>query len=137
MEGEQTASDLISQATDLPSLLDAAWQVFEHILASLRAAEEDAGPLLAALVMAAAAAADGRDAIGTAPALPSAASPLPLPAAPGSPDSTADQAASLARLLQDRLAAAPDGSTADQAAITSAIGCARRIGELLGAADAR
>ena len=137
MEGEQTASGLISQAADLPSLLDAAWQVFEHILASLRAAEEGAGTLLAAFVMAAAAAADGRDAIGAAPALPGAASPLPLPAAPGSPDSTADQAASLARLLQARLAAAPAGSTADQAAITSAIGCARRIRELLTDADAR
>jgi hypothetical protein len=87
--------------------------------------------------MAAAAAADGRDAISTAPALPPAASPLPLPALHGTPGGIAGQAARLADLLRARLAAAAGGSAADQAAVASAIGCAHRIHELLAAADDR
>ena len=137
MDGEHPASALLGTAADLPSLLDAAWQVFECILASVRAAEEDAGALLAAFVMTAAAAASGRDAICTAPALPRAAGPLSLPALPGPPGEIAGQAASLAHLLRARLAAAPAGSAADRAAVAAAIGCAERIGELLAGTDER
>ena len=72
MDGDLRPQALLAAAADLPSLLAAAYETFEHILAALRSAEESAGAMLPAFVMAAAAAANGRDAILTAPSLPRA-----------------------------------------------------------------
>lgn len=51
------------RAGDLPALLGAAYRAFERALQALRGAEDQAGPLLPAFVLAAAAAANGRDAV--------------------------------------------------------------------------
>jgi hypothetical protein len=53
----------VLQAESLPALLAAAYCAFECALQALRGAEDHAGPLLPAFVLAAAAAADGRDAV--------------------------------------------------------------------------
>ena len=134
MNGDRRPQALLA-ATDLPSLLAAAYETFEHILAALRSAEESAGAMLPAFVMAAAAAANGRDAILTAPSLPRAGPQPPPPPIGGTPLSIADHAATLGLLLESRLATA--AGTADGDAAGRAAGCARRIHQLLAPADDR
>ena len=60
----------LQHAAGLPAILDAAYDAFEDMLPAIRAHEDPAGGLFAAFMMAAASAADGRDAIGFAPSLP-------------------------------------------------------------------
>jgi len=134
VSGEDPALARLAQAGSLPVLLDAAYEAFSRALAVIRAAEDNAGGLLPALVMAAAAAADGRDAIATAPALPPARGRA-LPAMPrAAPADAAGRVARLAWALQARLASVAGGTAADQAACRAAAGCAATIGELLAAA---
>jgi hypothetical protein len=64
----------IAAATDLPGVLDAAYDAFEDMLAVLRRHQEDDESAFPAYVMAAAAAANGRDWIAGAAALPPAKS---------------------------------------------------------------
>jgi len=52
----------LDQASDLAAILDAAYDAFESILPVLRAHEDPADPMSGAVVLAAASAADGRDA---------------------------------------------------------------------------
>jgi hypothetical protein len=86
--------------------------------------------------MAAAAAANGRDAILTAPSLPRAGPQQPPSPVGGTPPIIADYAATLGLLLESRLATAAAGS-ADEDAAGRAAGWARRIHQLLAAADDR
>ena len=61
------------ETADLPALLGAAYRAFEWALETLRGAEDQVGPLLPAFVLAAtaaAAAADGRDAVAAAGSFP-------------------------------------------------------------------
>jgi len=67
----------LNSARTMPDMLSAACNAFELMLATIREHEERADGLFAAFVMAAASAADGRDALLTAPSLP-----LPLPTVP-------------------------------------------------------
>jgi hypothetical protein len=60
----------LGEAGDLVSILGAAYDAFEETMSAIWSHEETTGNLSAALVFAAAAAADGRDAIATAPSLP-------------------------------------------------------------------
>jgi len=133
VNGDDQPQALLAAAADLPSLLAAAYEAFEYVLAELRAGEDAAGSLLPAFVMAAAAAADGRDAIITAPSLPRASGPPLPPPAGGPPHDIADHAAAIGLLLEARLAAA--AGTADQHPAGRAAGCARRIHQLLAPAD--
>lgn len=128
----ETVAGLLARAADLPGLLDAAYEAFDHILAIVRAAEDGAGGLLPALVLTAAAAADGRDAVLCAPSMPpeDRGRSLPRPSFPTA-QAAADYAAGLARLLSTLLGGVPAGGIADQAACASAAACAARIGELL------
>jgi hypothetical protein len=128
-----TAAGLLAQAADLPGLLDAAYEAFDHVLAAARAAEDGAGSLLPAFALAAAAAADGRDAVLCAPSMPASGRARPLPAPPlDTAEAAADYAASLALLLKTLLdRAAAGGAPADQAACANAAACAARIAELL------
>jgi hypothetical protein len=64
------ARQRLAAATDLPGLLDAAYDAFEDMLLILRRHQEDDNGAFAAFVMAAAAAANGRDWIAGADALP-------------------------------------------------------------------
>ena len=60
----------LEQAASLPQILDAAYDAFEQILSEIDRYNRGTGPFFAALVMAAPAAADGRDALAAAPSLP-------------------------------------------------------------------
>ena len=60
----------LHQASDLAAILDAAYDAFESMLSVLRAHEDPGDPMFGAVMMAAASAADGRDAVLSAPSLP-------------------------------------------------------------------
>jgi len=127
----------VQQVSDLAAVLDAAYEAFEAMLSVLHPAQDPASDLFTALVMAAAAAANGRNALALAPSLPS----HPLPAVPahqrpcpgGSPEHVADMVTGLSHLVAGRLsqaaACAPD--TADQVACGHAARSARDICGLL------
>lgn len=97
-------------AGEVPAILTAAYGAFDQLLLVIREHEQQAEGLFAAFVMAAASAADGRDALTSAPSLPL---PLPRPTASSrkpvslngqvSIDTVADQLAGLSQVLADRL----------------------------------
>jgi hypothetical protein len=60
----------VRAAADLPEVLESAWRAFECMLAEAEAHEDPATPLFPAFVLAATAAANGRDAVLLAPSLP-------------------------------------------------------------------
>lgn len=124
----------LSQADDLVAILDAAHDAFESMLSVLRAAEDPGDPLFGALMMAAASAADGRDAVLFAPSLP----PRQLQTG-GIEESydtvgaVADALVGLGELLAARLedAASIAPNPGDQAACQAAARWARDIHSLL------
>jgi hypothetical protein len=129
--------DRLERADSLPAVLDAAHDAFASMLSAIRALEDPATALFIPLVMAAAFAAAGRNALAFAPALPS----RPLPAAPAR-DEPADAAsvqaliaslAALSELLAARLTDAARGAPGhgDQAACRDAARSAREIHALL------
>ncbi len=127
--GLSAATISVEQAKDLPALLAAAYSAFECALRALRGAEDDAGPLMPAFVLAAAAAADGRDAVAAAGsfALPEAV-PSENTVSPAAAD-VADQVARLSLALAARLrGAAADGGGSEVAAAAAYAG---RMHELL------
>ena len=65
-----TTLERVRLAAGLAAILDAAYEAFEDMLQSLRAHEEPGSSLFLAVMLAAASAADGRDAIMFAPSLP-------------------------------------------------------------------
>jgi hypothetical protein len=112
----------VERAEDLPALLAAAYRAFDYALQALRGAEDNAGPLLPAFVLAAAAAADGRDAAAAATsfAMPALAL-MENMESPVAAD-VADQVARLSLTLSTRLrdAAAGGGGPACAAAAARA-----------------
>ena len=128
MTADQT--DRLAEAADVPVLLAVAYDVFEHMLRTLRSAEDQAGVLLPAFVMAAAAAGDGRDAVARAPWLPSLPEPSEPPMPAGAAEQVADETAALSRDLWERLAAA-DAPVGYQAACAGGADAAWRICSLL------
>jgi len=62
----------LARAIDLPCILDAAYGAFDGMLPVIHHQQDPAGAAFTAFVMAAAYAANGRDAIGRAPSLPPA-----------------------------------------------------------------
>jgi hypothetical protein len=122
--------------TSLPGLLDAALLAFEDMLTEIRLAQDPASPLFAALTMAAAAAADGRDALLFAPSLPPspASAAGPGPAAPGDAgEQVTAEIAALCRTLASRLGRATASAVApgDRRACHDAARHARDIHDLL------
>lgn len=109
-------------AGDLPALLGAAYLGFECALHALRGAEDHAGSLLPALVLAAAEAADGRDAVAAAGSFPGAGAVLPQGMTSRAAIDVADQVAGLSLALFTRLrdAAAAGGGPACAAAAARA-----------------
>ena len=106
-------------AEDILALLGAAYLGFECALHALRGAEDHAGPLLPALVLAAAEAADGRDAIAAAGSFPVSSAALPTGMTSLAAIDVADQVAALSLALFTRLrdaAAAGGGSSCAAAA---------------------
>lgn len=137
------AYDRLEHADDLPALLEAAHQGFAVALTALRACEDPESEWFGGFVMAAAAAADGRDALRFAPS-------IPLHGSHGMPDlgtqpparraameqpagSVAGDIAALCGLAAVRLARATSRTSdrGDQDACARAARSARRICELL------
>ena len=124
----------LSQADGVVAILDAACDAFETMLSVLRAHEDPGDPLFGALMMAAASAADGRDAVLFAPSLPPHR--LQAAGAEGGPDtvgSDADVLAGLSELLAARLddAGRIAPGPGDRAACQAAAQWARDIHGLL------
>lgn len=129
----------LEAACGLPATLDAAHEAFETILAVLRHHQERAGHGFPAFVLAASAAANGRDQIAEAPS-------LPLPAAPPADAGdlldfcvwaqVATEAAALGHaLVNSLLVASGAAGDADQAACRHAVAHAARIWSLLAGAS--
>ncbi len=123
------AASSVLRAENLPALLAAAYRAFECALQALRGAEDRAGPLLPAFVLAAAAAADGRDAVADARSFPGPGSPLIGNMTSPAAADVADEVAGLSIALHTRLrdAAAQGGGPACAAAAARAA----RMHELL------
>jgi hypothetical protein len=116
------ATSSVLDAEDLPALLNAAYLGFECALRALRGAEDHAGHLLPALVLAAAQAADGRDAIAVAGSFPGSGAAPPGGMTSLAAVDVADQVADLSLALFTRLrdAAAAGGGSACAAAAARA-----------------
>ena len=115
-------SSVLRTTEDLPALLAAAYRAFECALQALRDAEDHAGPLLPALVLAAAEAADGRDAVAAAGPFPGPGAALAETMTSLAAIDVADQVAGLSLALFTRLrdAAAGGGGSACAAAAARA-----------------
>ena len=96
------ATSSVLRAEALPALLGAAYRAFECALQALRGAEDHAGPMLPALALAAAQAADGRDAVAAAGPFPVPGTDLADGATPVSAAEVADQVAGLSLALAGR-----------------------------------
>ena len=70
MTDTSTVRDRLQQASSVAAILDAAHEAFEEMLSVIRGYQDGGAPFWAALVMASAAAADGRDAVAAAPSSP-------------------------------------------------------------------
>ena len=127
----------LQQASDLAAVLDAAYEAFEGMLSVIYPAQDPASGWFAAYVMAAASAANGRNALALAPSLPR----RPLLAVPaeeglgpgGRPERVAEAVAGLSHLVAGRLALAASGApdTGDRDACGHAVRNARDICGLL------
>jgi len=114
---------------DVPARLGAAYEAFEYLAAAL-----EAGPMFAAVVMAAVHAADGREELGRAPSLLPICEAFPglhtvATVEPVSTNELAGLCRHLADILEQTARSAPDGR--DRAACRAASGCARRIEALM------
>ena len=131
----------LEQASDLPGILDAAYDAFEAMLPLIWGQADRIGGGFAAFVMSAGPAANGRDAVACAPSLPPPA-PGRVPPGAGDPAAgvTEQEAAAvlagLSQLLASRLAdaGARAADAADRAACADAAGQARAIWSLLAGA---
>ncbi len=132
-----TTRQRLQEADGLAVVLDAAYAAFEGMVSVIHPAQDPSSGLFAAFVMAAASAADGRNALALAPSLPR----HPLLAVPEEqqpwsgepPEHVAEVVAGLSRLVAERLtqaaASAPD--TGDRDACRHAAQSARDIYGLL------
>jgi hypothetical protein len=137
-----TARDRLQQARDLASVLDAACDAFEDILAVIGKYEETTPSMgmAIAFLLVATQAANGRDAVLFAPSLPPRSlRPRQAPRQPGrgGAGDIRDAVAGLSLLLASRLAdaAATAAADGDRAACHDAACCARHAAGLLAVAD--
>jgi hypothetical protein len=104
----------LQQASDLAAVLDAAYEAFEGMLSVIYPAQDPASGWFAAYVMAAASAANGRNALALAPSLPRRpllAVPEEQGPGPGErPERVAEAVAGLSHLVAGRLASAAAGA---------------------------
>jgi hypothetical protein len=136
-------AERVRGAAGLPEVLESAWRAFECMLAEAEANEDPATPLFPAFVLAATAAANGRDAVLLAPSLPWPPQDSPPngeqvggPAEPTG--AVARGLALLCKVLISQLetAAGSAASSGDRDACRFAAGRARAIYDLLaGAGD--
>ena len=136
-----TTRDRVEQAQSLAAVLDAAHDAFESMLSVIRAHEDPDDGMFIPLVMAAASAADGRNAIVFAPSLP----PRRLHQRtaeeqihePGPVQAIASRLAALSELLATRLTEVVRSASdpGDRTACTDAARSARDIQALLTASN--
>ena len=130
---------VVVAAADLPDVLDAAYDAFEDMLVLLRQHQEDDEAAFPAFVMAAAAAANGRDWIAGADALPCAAPRNQADGLPGgtSTEDVASAVAGLSREVDRKLtsAAASAESPSDRLSCNRAAAEAATIAALLSGAS--
>jgi hypothetical protein len=104
----------LQQASDLAAVLDAAYEAFEGMLSVIHPAQDPASDWFAAYVMAAASAANGRNALALAPSLPRHplfAVPAEVGPGPGErPERVAEVVAGLGELVAGCLASAAAGA---------------------------
>jgi hypothetical protein len=136
-----SAGDRLEQAVGLAAVLGAAYEAFEGMRWEFRAREDPATRWFAGFVMAAAAAADGRDAVAFAPSMPARPRRGAAESGPGLParesaERAAGEAAELSRRLAECLtrAAGLASDRGDREACEQACRCAREIFDLLGGA---
>ncbi len=133
------AQHRLQQASDLATVLDAAYEAFEGMVLVIHPVQDPASGLFTVLVMAAASAADGRNALALAPSLPGhPLSAVPTEQQSGSsepPKQVAEVVAGLSHLVAERLelAAASALEAGDRAACRHAAQSARDICGLLSA----
>ena len=131
------AGDRFGQARDLASVLDAAYDAFEEILAVIGDYEDAADSPAVPLLLAATQAANGRDAVLFAPSLPTRrlhqAERVEEELKRGSAQDITSAAAGLCQLLASRLAhtASTAAAAADRAACQDAARHARAAHALL------
>ena len=136
------AHQRLQEAGDLAAVIAAAHEGFVAALTALRAREDPDSAWFGEFVMAAASAADGRDALLFAPSMPATLGPgttvTDEQAAAGTAGSVAGDIAALCGLAAVRLARAAGQAAdpGDQAACERAARCAQRICELLAGAGA-
>jgi hypothetical protein len=119
----------VLQAGDRFALLGAAYRAFECALQALRGAEDRAGPLLPAFVLAAAAAADGRDTVAAHSSFPGPGAAQVEAMTSLAAIDVADQVAALSFALRARLEDRTVGGGG--IACMRAAACAGRMHELL------
>jgi hypothetical protein len=122
------AGTYLQRAKGTAEILDAAYSAFEEMLSMADGYHEGGAPLFPGLVMAAAAAADGRDALLDAPSLPLHAIRR-CSRAPSSSEDVASELATLSKSVTERLTecAACAVADGDRAACRSG---ARHAGEV-------
>jgi len=123
----------LTAASAPPAVLNAAYHAFECLLTVFRAEDDPAGDMFTTFVMAAALAADGRDALAFAPSLPPAALEMGIPPAADGEEASAHELADLCRDLITNLqrVAATASDPDDGAACRDGVRCARGIHVLL------
>jgi len=138
MEGDMMPD--LGPDADLPQILGNAFETFEAIRQLARSYEVQSPDLFAAFMSAAVAAADGRDAVMTAGAVPKHTAgiarigqPAPCADLPEVAASIAASAAGLGARLDE--AAALAGTSEDRRACHDAAAAARQIHQLLAFAD--
>ena len=119
----------VSHAGSLPALLAAAYRAFDRTLQEIRRVEDHAGLLLPAFVLAAAAAADGRDAVAAARSFPGPPSGPTSGLTSLTAIDLADQLAELSLVLATRLHDA--ATVGGQPSCSEAAAHAGRMHELL------
>jgi hypothetical protein len=125
----------LADASDVPAVLAASWELFELIAALASASAVECPDMYPAFTFASGAAVNGRNALAFAPSLP----PLPRGAAQDPPKpagevyQTADALAGLASALSIRLRETAElpTATADRSACENAASDADRITQLL------
>jgi hypothetical protein len=131
------AQQRLEQAGDLAAVLDAAYGAFEAMVSVIHLVQDPASGLFAAFMMAAASAANGRNALALAPSLPGhpliAVPADQRPASGAPPGRVAEVVAGLSDLVAERLAqaAACAPEAGDRAACRHAAHSARDICGLL------
>jgi hypothetical protein len=129
----------VNQPADLPGVLAAAFDEFEALRRDARIWEDQGQELFLAFAMAGSAAADGRDAVVSAPVFPPGPGQDIASPQYGGPEPAADSMAARAAALAARLGEAAGLAVAgpDRDACRQAASAARRIRELLAGAGAR